>query len=253
MKNLLGMLRDWKKSYACIPDKLKVHHKSLARNLASKSALSNSPEHQDEEITFEISDDSMSFFQAQAHCNLQGKRLADPSTDVDLQMMINKMSLLPIGTSCWFQDKRAASTDTFCENQCCHITLAAAGAMAYFGPSPECVVGNRAICMSGQATTTTSITTTLKEDLPIVPMFPTINFWKNNRKNDGYHYEFTPLGNSDKPAYIGKDLYSGVPLEVLASKTFDGKYGTASGHQIRNLVYTRYCDHLRWPVSPFSC
>lgn len=35
------------------------------------------------------------------------------------------------------------------------------------------------------------------------PMFPTINFWKNGKKNDGYHFDFTPLGNPDKPAYIG--------------------------------------------------
>lgn len=167
MKNLLGMLREWKKSYACIPDKLKVHHKSLHRNLVAKSALSDSPSHQDEEITFEITEDSMSFYQAQAHCNLNGKRLADPSTDVEMQMLINKLSVLPMGTDSWFEDRRAATTDTFCQGPCCSISLAS-GDTAFFGPSPDCIVGKRAVCMSGQKTTTTSITTTLKVDLPIV-------------------------------------------------------------------------------------
>ena len=75
IENLLGMMEDWIESYACFD--MKRHPKSYDRIINRMREIGNKNEFREEEYSFEVSDEKMSYTDALGYCLLKDMWLAD--------------------------------------------------------------------------------------------------------------------------------------------------------------------------------
>ncbi|CAG5110316.1 Oidioi.mRNA.OKI2018_I69.chr2.g4729.t1.cds [Oikopleura dioica] len=158
---LVNRLEWWIESYACVDDSSADDYEAVQQSLLEMKKIAKKPVNQDQDVSYHISDEKMSYNQARAYCFANDMWLADPQNWEEQSEIIDNMT---INNYVWFDSWKARENECWVQQ---YFTASGPGGFVKEGlwaGAVDCDNKNYAICQSGQirvtATTTTTTTTT---------------------------------------------------------------------------------------------
>jgi len=159
MENLYKLIDAWIQSYACIDDSLTSAFTQINRSMEAVSKIQAKNALAPKDVTWSISNYTMTFDQARAYCYSRGDWLANPENFNELATGV-KSQLVP-GQLLWYQHTGGPACRTYSKGSGGGSTTA----------TGNCNDSNYAFCYSGQVkkkVCSDGTVTWLWKDCPVV-------------------------------------------------------------------------------------